>query len=97
MSTENNTRPGTQGLSRLNPWMLVLPFLAAVLVLVAWSGRPVAPSSGGQLVFEDLFDRDEVGDGYRVAAADQGLGGEGDAAVAKVYAYNSDIKLPKLG
>ena len=32
-----------------------------------------------------------------VAAAGQGLGGEGDAAVAKVYAYNADIKLPKVG
>ena len=32
-----------------------------------------------------------------VAAAGQGFGGEGDAAVAKVYAHNADIKLPKLG
>jgi putative dehydrogenase len=30
-----------------------------------------------------------------VAAAGQGLGGEGDAAVAKVYAHNTNIKLPK--
>ena len=30
-----------------------------------------------------------------VAAAGQGLGGEGDAAVAKVYAQNANIKLPK--
>mgnify|MGYP001353151548 CR=1 FL=1 len=32
-----------------------------------------------------------------VAAAGQGFGGEGDAAVAKVYARNADIKLPKSG
>ena len=32
-----------------------------------------------------------------VAAAGQGLGGEGDAAVAKVYAHNAGIKLPKMG
>ena len=32
-----------------------------------------------------------------VAAAEQGLGGEGDAAVAKVYANNAGIKLPKMG
>ena len=32
-----------------------------------------------------------------VAAAGQGLGGEGDAAVAKVYAHNANIKLPKYG
>ncbi len=32
-----------------------------------------------------------------VAAAGQGLGGEGDAAVAKVYAQNASIKLPKEG
>ena len=32
-----------------------------------------------------------------VAAAEQGFGGEGDAAVAKVYARNADIKLPKVG
>ena len=31
------------------------------------------------------------------AAAGQGLGGEGDAAVAKVYAHNAGIKLPKMG
>ena len=31
------------------------------------------------------------------AAARQGLGGEGDAAVAKVYAHNANIKLPKMG
>ena len=31
------------------------------------------------------------------AAAGQGLGGEGDAAVAKVYARNAGIKLPKMG
>ena len=30
-----------------------------------------------------------------VAAAGQGLGDEGDAAVAKVYAHNANIKLPK--
>ena len=30
-----------------------------------------------------------------VAAAGQGLGGEGDAAVAKVYAHNAGISLPK--
>ena len=32
-----------------------------------------------------------------VTAAEQGFGGEGDAAVAKVYARNADIKLPKVG
>ena len=32
-----------------------------------------------------------------VAAAGQGLGGEGDAAVAKVYAHNANIKLPREG
>ena len=32
-----------------------------------------------------------------VAAAGQGLGGEGDAAVAKVYAHNAGIELPKMG
>ena len=30
-----------------------------------------------------------------VAAAGQGFGGEGDAAVAKVYAHNANIKLPE--
>ena len=30
-----------------------------------------------------------------VAAAGQGFGGEGDAAIAKVYAQNANIKLPK--
>ena len=32
-----------------------------------------------------------------LAAARQGLGDEGDAAVAKVYAQNTGIKLPKVG
>ncbi|MFL2845929.1 MAG: L-threonate dehydrogenase [Candidatus Puniceispirillaceae bacterium] len=32
-----------------------------------------------------------------VAAAGHGFGGEGDAAVAKVYAHNANIKLPRVG
>ena len=46
--------------------------LMALGALIHFSGRPVGPSQGGELVFSDDFDREEVGPNYRAAAADYG-------------------------
>ena len=45
----------------------------ALATLVHFSGRPGPPSTGGTLVFSDDFEREELGENYRVAAADYGF------------------------
>ena len=72
MSTQSPTDVTPRSARRFTWWLLVVPFLASVLAVVAYSGRPVAPSTGGQLFFEDDFERNAVGADYRIAAADQG-------------------------
>ncbi len=49
-----------------------LLFLSGLMFVVSMRGAAVAPPSGGTLVFEDTFDRAEVGDGYTQADADYG-------------------------
>lgn len=45
----------------------------AVLILVAWRQRPIAPTQGGTLVFQDDFERAELGPDYRQSVADPGF------------------------
>ena len=42
------------------------------MAIVAYRGQPVAPSTGGELVFQDDFERTTPGSAYRIAKADQG-------------------------
>lgn len=54
------------------PIVLAL-WVLGVLVLVAWRHRPIGPTTGGTLVFEDAFERPEPGPEYRQGEPDPGF------------------------
>jgi hypothetical protein len=53
-------------------WIVAAVTLGGAAALVAATGRPAGPTTGGRLVFEDDFERAEIGPGYHQAAPDQG-------------------------
>ena len=68
--SETNDRPSKRPVFAFVAAGLV--FYGGLLYCVDISGAPVAPSTGGELVFSDDFERAEIGNGYRQGAADQG-------------------------